>query len=341
VFKWWRSSPNELHLMSAYRERVIRTLMIIAVIFFLPFAIYSFVKGYVTLGIFISVLYIILAVDAYANFRDRPLPIPLQWIIVPVVPTITYAVYLEGFGPALWSYPAMILFYFILARWEANLFAVIMIGVLSPMVYRQEPRSISIRFIVTMMVTTIFSNLLINIISGLQQKLMDQSIVDPLTQAFNRRQMDTVLDLAIERNNRTETHATICIFDVDHFKRVNDAFGHAAGDTVLKGLVSLVKQRMRKLDVLFRIGGEEFLLYLPDTKEEDAVKLAEQMRQLIAESKLIEDHKVTVSIGVCGIQPGDIKDTWLKYADDALYEAKHKGRNHVVSSERVGKVSVS
>jgi diguanylate cyclase (GGDEF)-like protein len=127
----------------------------------------------------------------------------------------------------------------------------------------------------------------------------------------------------------------MCIFDVDHFKRINDDFGHATGDTVLKELVALVSHRMRKLDVLFRIGGEEFLLYLPDTKEDDAEKMAEQLRQLIAGTKLIEDRPVTVSFGVSGLQSGDTLDTWLKLADDALYKAKQSGRNRVLRSERL------
>jgi len=318
--------------MSAYREGIIRALTIAGVIFFLPFAVYSFYKGSYVVAVGICAMFVILAVDARANFQNRPLPISLQWIIVPIVPTITYAVYLDGFGPALWSYPAIVLFYFILARWEANLFAIVMVSVLTPMVYKANPRSISLRFAVTMLVTAIFGNLLINIVSGLQQKLMDLSILDPLTEAFNRRQMDTVLDLAIERTNRSETHASICIFDVDHFKRVNDTYGHAVGDDVLRELGNLLKSNVRGSDIACRFGGEEFVLLLPEATREVTRQRAETLRTCA--KSLTVSHQgrpiepISLSIGVAAFPAdGATPAALLKSADDALYRAKREGRD--------------
>jgi len=123
---------------------------------------------------------------------------------------------------------------------------------------------------------------------------------------------------------------SILLMDVDGFKSINDQFGHAKGDSVLKEIVSLIAKRSRKLDLLFRIGGEEFMLLLPDTKEAAAAVVAEQLRASIAESRLFDDRQLTVSIGVSELQPGESPDSWMKHADDALYAAKKAGRNRVV-----------
>jgi diguanylate cyclase (GGDEF)-like protein len=142
--------------------------------------------------------------------------------------------------------------------------------------------------------------------------------------------MERCLSDAIERKRRSAAPASLLLIDVDRFKRINDQFGHAKGDSVLKGIVSLVAKRSRKLDLLFRIGGEEFMLLLPDTQEAAAAVVAEQLRASVAESPLLDDRQLTLSIGVGELQPGESLDAWMKHTDDALYAAKKAGRNRVV-----------
>jgi len=176
-------------------------------------------------------------------------------------------------------------------------------------------------------------NIILNIISDLQGRLLDQAITDPLTGAFNRRHMESCLGDAIERNRRTNSPASVLLIDVDHFKNINDRFGHEAGDSVLKSIVSLIDKRSRRLDLLFRMGGEEFLLFLSDTRSIDAVRLAEQLRASVAKSHMLADWPLSVSIGVSELRPGESLDSWIKHADSALYMAKETGRNRVVSRE--------
>jgi diguanylate cyclase (GGDEF)-like protein len=127
----------------------------------------------------------------------------------------------------------------------------------------------------------------------------------------------------------------LLVIDVDDFKSINDQLGHAKGDSVLKGIVALVEKRARKLDLLFRIGGEEFMLLLPDTQEAAAAGVAEQLRASIAESQLLDGRRVTVSVGVGELRPGETVDSWMKHADDALYAAKKTGRNRVLRATEV------
>jgi len=164
---------------------------------------------------------------------------------------------------------------------------------------------------------------------------------DPLTGAFNRRQMDFCLANAIERRDRTGEPASLLLFDVDHFKAINDALGHAAGDEVLKRLVALVSARARKLDVLFRIGGEEFLLLLPGASYDGALAVAENLCRMVATSDLLDGWRLSISIGVSELQHAQSAPEWVEDADVALYRAKRSGRNRVGFSARVAVTAVA
>jgi diguanylate cyclase (GGDEF)-like protein len=154
-------------------------------------------------------------------------------------------------------------------------------------------------------------------------------VTDALTGAFNRRQLEVTLAAAVERRRRTGERASILLLDIDRFKDVNDAFGHAEGDRVLTALVALVQQRIRKLDLLFRVGGEEFVLLLPGTKFADAFGVADEIRGLVADAGLVPDWPLSISVGVAELAIEQSPAEWLAEADAALYRAKRAGRNRV------------
>jgi glutamate transport system ATP-binding protein len=157
-----------------------------------------------------------------------------------------------------------------------------------------------------------------------------QVLTDPLTGAFNRRHLNACLRAAIERRRRVGESACLALFDVDRFKDVNDLLGHAAGDAVLKAIVVLFQQRARTLDLLFRTGGEEFALLLPRTGLEAALVVADRLRALIAASRLVFGHVMTVSVGVSELRDGQSPHDWIADAQRALDAAKRAGRNQVV-----------
>ena len=159
--------------------------------------------------------------------------------------------------------------------------------------------------------------------------LETQVLTDPLTGAFNRRHLDVCLRAAIERRRRGGESACLALFDVDRFKDVNDLLGHAAGDAVLKAIVVLFQRRARTLDLLFRTGGEEFALLLPRTGPEAALVVADRLRALIAASRLIFGHVMTVSVGVSELRDGQSPHDWIADAERAQYAAKRAGRNQV------------
>ena len=168
-----------------------------------------------------------------------------------------------------------------------------------------------------------------------QRVLVAQAITDPLTGAFNRRHLDGCLTQAIERRRRTGEPASVLLFDVDHFKRINDTYGHAGGDEALTHLVALVGARVRGMDVLFRIGGDEFVLLLPGARHVGAVAVGDTLRTLVAEESSPTGRRVSISIGVSELQATQNASQWLEDADAALYRAKQTGRNRVSLSGRV------
>jgi len=168
-----------------------------------------------------------------------------------------------------------------------------------------------------------------------QLELDAQAIHDPLTGLFNRRYADEVLASEFKRMKRKEKPLGLILLDIDHFKAVNDTYGHQVGDTVLKLFSGLLTDNVRYEDVACRIGGEEFLIILPETSLDVAQERAEKIRKQFNEMELEHDYKtldpLSVSAGIA-IYPnhGTTVDELLQIADRALYQAKDEGRNKVM-----------
>jgi diguanylate cyclase (GGDEF)-like protein/PAS domain S-box-containing protein len=154
------------------------------------------------------------------------------------------------------------------------------------------------------------------------------AISDALTGAFNRRYLESHLRGAIERGDAAR--AALLMFDVDHFKRINDDHGHDAGDLALKRVAEIARRVSRDSDMLFRLGGDEFVLYLPGVGAQGATVIAQRLREAVAHSPVAGARALTVSIGVAERRPEDDVERWLRAADAALYAAKQGGRNRVV-----------
>jgi diguanylate cyclase (GGDEF)-like protein len=158
---------------------------------------------------------------------------------------------------------------------------------------------------------------------------------DSLTGAANRRRFLEALDIESRRAKRNGLPVSLLGLDIDHFKLVNDTHGHPVGDLVLRELVASIKSTLRPHDILGRIGGEEFMVLLPDTSHASAITLAERVRKQVEAMSISHPQgvlNITVSIGVAEFgKDGEAVDQVIKAADDRLYQAKHEGRNRVVS----------
>jgi two-component system, cell cycle response regulator len=169
------------------------------------------------------------------------------------------------------------------------------------------------------------------------RQLEEMAIRDPLTGLYNFRQLHVSLDEEMTRSHRYGHAFCVFIVDVDHFKAVNDNFGHLFGDHVLKKLGEIMRRALRDTDRLFRYGGEEFFILMPETSIEEAASAAERIMDTIRNHTFISDEKsaqITVSIGGAGFPFQSIdKVELIKLADQALYRAKESGRERFVFSE--------
>lgn len=192
-----------------------------------------------------------------------------------------------------------------------------------------------IAWIASIVIYRKFKNEFINqkTIEEKNKKLKEISDKDRLTGIYNRRKLEEILKEIYNKAQRYNKVFSIILLDLDHFKKVNDNYGHQAGDKVLKEVSSLLLEKIRKVDYCGRWGGEEFLIILPETDLESAVILAKRLRGEIENYKFTKVEKITSSFGVSAYSNNkDIKDI-IKAADDALYKAKDEGRNRVETLE--------
>ncbi len=159
---------------------------------------------------------------------------------------------------------------------------------------------------------------------------------DALTHIYNRRRFLELLDRGIENAHRLNHDLSLVFFDIDHFKNINDTYGHNIGDEVLKGLTALTSQTIRSSDVFARWGGEEFLILIESTTLENAAKMAEKLRKVIMEHEFPDVKKVTCSFGVASYHHDESGESFIGRADSALYRAKESGRNRVIGMKKKG-----
>jgi diguanylate cyclase (GGDEF)-like protein len=173
-----------------------------------------------------------------------------------------------------------------------------------------------------------------NIEAAYHDEIYRLTTMDGLTQIYNRRYFDEQLERELSRSRRYERVLSLVLLDIDHFKQVNDKYGHLAGDSVLKQLASTVRTKIRREDVFARYGGEEFAVLLPEVSLGGTRQFADKVRKLVEKQRFEFDRQVipvTVSVGIATLEPhhreaGDL----VRTADERLYEAKTSGRNRVV-----------
>jgi two-component system cell cycle response regulator len=172
-----------------------------------------------------------------------------------------------------------------------------------------------------------------NIENAYHEEIYRLTTIDGLTQIFNKRYFLETLEREIARSQRYRRALSLVMFDIDHFKKINDSYGHLAGDYVLKHLASTVKTKIRREDLFARYGGEEFAIVLPEIDTPNSKAFAEKIRQLVEKQDFKFENtriQVTISMGVGSIDDDHVDAaTLIKQADDHLYEAKSGGRNLV------------
>jgi len=189
-----------------------------------------------------------------------------------------------------------------------------------------------INILISGVISAIILSLAYFTVRDYQRRLVDMATTDKLTGAVSRQVFDTLFERTAKSALRRRGSLSLLVIDVDHFKGVNDQFGHLGGDTVLKSVATAIRRHIREADTLCRWGGDEFLVLLEDCNCEEAVKKAEQIRNAISDQPIRfgrESIEVTVSIGVTQYMQGETLEALVHRADSAMYMAKREGRSQV------------
>lgn len=187
-------------------------------------------------------------------------------------------------------------------------------------------------------VVTMHTKALLTSISGSynqQQQLMNEMKKDPLTGLYNRRSFEETIEAEIKRVEENEEKAYIAIFDIDHFKNVNDTYGHSNGDIVLKALCKMLKEKTKEYGLAFRYGGEEFVVLFNNIELPKVINVVEDIRTEFRcyYFQFMKKDGITVSCGIAQYLKGEDPKSWFNRADNSLYQAKEAGRNRTVVSE--------
>ena len=183
-----------------------------------------------------------------------------------------------------------------------------------------------------------FISRLLRKINEAQRKLVELATIDDLTQLYNRRYFFERFNQEMERAKRYQRPLSCLILDIDHFKQVNDTYGHLSGDQVLIDIAQILKNNCRQSDLAGRYGGEELIILLPETDSPGAMIIAERIREMIEQHQTVDGRgeiiRVTVSMGVASLtgpelEKMDKNERIVQYADDALLRAKKEGRNRI------------
>jgi len=293
----------------------------------LPFAIIRFMNQDWLIGVLDTVIVGGFAMLGIFVLRSGQVRIASVFITVLGIGGMLGTIYLKGPQQIYWAYPALIVAYYLLKPKEAVAATAVVIIGLFPLLRSQVDVFVLTTVMVSITMTGIFAYAFASLTRGQRNQLMNLATRDPLTGAGNRRALTQKMTEVIAAHERTAAPASLVILDLDHFKNVNDEYGHGTGDRILVQLTEILRLRIRVTDSLYRIGGEEFVIVLEGQSIGRASKLAEQLRTLVEANELIPNRDVTISLGVAELKSTESLDDWLRRADDALYAAKRAGRN--------------
>ena len=293
----------------------------------LPFAILRVVQqAWVAAAVDFAIIIGFMVLGTYV-YRTRNVDAASIAIAILCVGGALSTVYLIGPQQVYWAYPALMAVFYLIRPRAAIAFAVILVLALLPAILPTVDSHATTTIIITIIVTVFFALAFSLITNRQRERLLRLATKDPLTGAGNRRALDVKLAEAVNTFRRSGLVSSLVLIDIDHFKTVNDAHGHAKGDQILKAITEIINLRIRVTDSLYRIGGEEFVVLLEGQDLHRAAHLAEQLRTLVDANELVEDPSVTISLGVAEIKADEAPTDWLHRADGALYRAKDAGRN--------------
>lgn len=242
---------------------------------------------------------------------------------------ITSTTIIGGTSSVYWLYPGFVGAFFIFRPKTAVILAFAVGIVIYPFLIDRLASADMLVLYATLMPTVIFIYFSSRELRKQHAQLTALVSQDYLTQTGNRRAFNAKAEICIKQLNKQGLHSVLILFDMDHFKRLNDTHGHVVGDAVLKDVTTLVSASLRSTDRLFRLGGEEFAIIVQNAMLKDAVAISEKIRESLSTHRNIDLPSYTVSFGLAALNKQETVNQWMERADKALYHSKQNGRDQV------------
>ena len=322
-------------LRTDFQLSIITLMGVIGVIGISPYAVYRLLEGNYVVGVADVIIVCSTIAAVFYAWRSGDTVKPGIAVSVIFSASATLITIKLGINGLFWIYPLILFNFFMVSPGKALLAMLLVLSTLlgyalsvPGTVFESHYQMVS--FLVTSLMASFMSFIFAYRTHNQRDQLQLLSVLDPLTGARNRRAMNEALKTAAAVQRRHGDNYAVLVMDLDHFKQINDNHGHLAGDQVLMDFVDLVKSHSRKEDSLFRFGGEEFLLLLPNTDLASLRTAAEHLQTQVAEQLKSPAGPVTMSSGGAILQRGEHWETLLQRADLRLYQAKDAGRNRAI-----------
>jgi len=329
-------APTPNLAVLGFRRQLVYHLHLWAFIAVAPLVVVQWQQGHQLLA-WLLLLFCVnaLLVIAFLKFRQIYF---LNGRLFPLLAVVsaTYSTAINGHAGLYWAYPAATALFFLVPLREAIICNIVFVLVMAAVSFVTFAESHFWRIVCSLSLTCMFAMIFAWLVGKLQQELTRLATTDPLTGCLNRSQLSDILNNYIQLRERYERVSSLILIDLDYFKTVNDQWGHLAGDQVLTEMAKRLRNRLRENDQLFRIGGEEFMIVLPETRQRDAHQLAQQLLACIRARPFLDSISLTASAGVAEVGKGETWSTWLNRADQALYDAKARSRNQVADAPKAG-----
>lgn len=320
-------------LQEKYQLSLLLLLSSVAVLGVFPFAVIRYVEGNLTAAIIDIALVLGIIVLVLYTYYSKKIRVVSAILAVFINAGVIAIVKANGIDSFLWVYPVFASTFILVKPIEAfciNLVAGATLAALPDIFATVSFESYVVTISMLSLSTFVYASH-----SEKQFRLLETlNTVDALTGAFNRRAMSTDMKAALSNSERNGTKPLLAILDLDYFKAVNDKYGHAVGDQVLKNFVTITTSKIRQHDRLYRFGGEEFVLLISQINDQHQAFINNLRSAIKQELKTPDGKEITVSFGVAPWTPGTTEDTWLQRADEALYRAKAEGRDRAVFSDQ-------
>jgi diguanylate cyclase (GGDEF)-like protein len=308
-------------------EYIILCICFAGVTFIAPFAVHRTITNDISLAVLDGFAVIAMAALFIYVFRTGKTRFASGLLSLIFASVLVLTVGFKGPDQILWAYPAGLAIYYLISAPKAaaiNSLSTLLILVL---IYDKVSLQEIIVFVITLLAINVFTAVFAIRNKIQKAQLEELSYVDALTGAANKRAFDRHLHLFENKFDRNTNDYSMIFLDIDHFKLINDTHGHPKGDQALQKLASLIQLHLNHGEKLFRVGGEEYVIFPVKLDEAKATEHAENLRKSVIESTLYSELNMTVSIGIASLNENEPMDDWVARTDIALYTAKHEGRN--------------